>query len=72
MSKKKYEFDVDKFIDELTMDDEIADYITGSGEETDLPYRSCPNCGSDDYGYLVTDKFGKPRKCTECMHDPEN
>ena len=64
MSRKT--FDVDRFIDQLEMDEEIATYeLTKPRKQK--PYRDCPRCGASDWTQLKTDKRGKAIACSECV-----
>lgn len=63
MSKKK--FDLDRFVESLELDDDLADFEERRPKKK-LPYRRCPRCGSDYWQELFTDKRGKVVSCSEC------
>lgn len=67
MSERK-KFDLDKFVESLEMDDEIAEW-EAENPKGSRPYRECPRCGSKEWLHLRTNKRGKIVCCTDCMND---
>lgn len=66
MAKKP--FDVDKFVDALEMDEEIAEFDMSNNKKRDRKgaYRKCPRCGSRSWKRLYTDVRGKAKHCNDC------
>lgn len=64
---KKYsteKFDLDEIIADLQQDDTWI--------EEEIEYENskrCPCCGSQDWSFLETNKFGKITGCSGCKHD---
>lgn len=66
MSQKK-SFDVDKFIDALELDEEIAEFdMSNPKRDRKATYRKCPKCGSRSWARLYTDDYGRTLNCDDC------
>lgn len=68
MSNKK--IDVDRFVDFLEMDDEIAAYdslgLKNHKRDSKGAYRKCPRCGSRQWERLFHNDYGKATSCDLC------
>lgn len=63
-------FDVDRFVDELELDEELAGYEDTKPTKK-KPYRKCPRCGEREWRHLYTNAKGRVTHCTECIVEPE-
>lgn len=74
MSHKK--FDVDKFVDALELDEEIAASYDSLGlsnykRDRKSTYRKCPRCGTRDWQRIYTNDYGKAECCDICKDNTQ-
>lgn len=71
MSHKK--FDVDKFVDALELDEDLAKFdsvnVSNRRRDRKATYRKCPKCGSRDWQRIYTDDYGKAKACDLCKDE---
>lgn len=60
-------FDLDKFLNHLEMDEELAlAEVSKPRERVSRPYRPCPRCGTKRWRLLNVDERGKAESCDRC------
>jgi predicted nucleic acid-binding Zn ribbon protein len=50
-------------------EDDIEGFLDGIDDDPDYEsdrYMNCPRCGSEDWGWLTTNKQGKTVGCDQC------
>jgi NADH pyrophosphatase NudC (nudix superfamily) len=60
-------FDLDKFINHLEMDEELAmAELSNRQRDRKQTYRKCPRCGTRNWQQLYVDERGRSIACDKC------
>ena len=63
----KNNFDLDKFLNHLDMDEELAmAELSNPQRDRRQTFRKCPRCGSRAWKQLYADERGRPTCCNLC------